>query len=263
MRAFRRAEVFRWCARQTRLEINAAREQCHDIGGASCDACTELVLPRLRNACDPNSYALAPNSVDRRSICDIALAGTEYEGRALILYRPYNASAPPDALRAARELCELGPQAAPRSPSYFHLSETPPDESDASSFPEPADPSPLTSWSEALCGSLAPQAYWYRFTHGAPDPEDPHAHVIEVKTEEIYDYSFVMPVDRVEFTLHRACSLDPAMAETASSVDTDADGTPDTLRITWSAIEGDVCLRVQPKDPNAQTGFTIDWSGRS
>jgi hypothetical protein len=73
LRAFRHAEAPRWCQFQTFIEINAAREACKNNGpfSAQCDACVEIVVPRLRNACDPGNDPQKPGISDGRAICDL------------------------------------------------------------------------------------------------------------------------------------------------------------------------------------------------
>lgn len=73
-RAFRAAETLALCRSETWEDLQAARLRCRDSGSRfsdACQACVQVVAPRLRNACDPgSSFQPRSHGVDNRAICD-------------------------------------------------------------------------------------------------------------------------------------------------------------------------------------------------
>jgi hypothetical protein len=268
LRAFRDAELPYWCLNERTETITQAREACRASpapgpGGdsAECQACVELVLPRLRNACDAGADGFRPNAlgVDRRSACDLFQAKGLFTRFSYFnaLHHPFEPNAGEtweDATRrTARKLCREDVLELGAAMGYGYQSGPP----EAATL---QDDSPFESewWYSATCG-LSEKAHWWKYRH---DAGAAHTHAYVVEAANIAGrgtrFNYVDPVDRLELTLFRGPDCLQDQNPIQGTLVTRPDGTQ-ALRVAWQLNGGaDVmCLRVRPRGATVRTGYRI------
>ena len=259
VQAFRPAHLTELCAEDDEAAMRAATGAClasGDRASVACDACVEVVLPKLRNACDEQSWmrvvpALAEGD-DKRlwhgSLCDYA--GVE---PAAPVYEPYDPSDVGDARRAARDHCARPPiEASAEEPSYAHHRDPP-------SLNSPMGLSRVGTLRGNICGAgyLEAREPSWTFHH---DRSEEH--------EDKYDYRFVLtaprgasgksPIKDLEFGLYLGDCTQRIIAATAPK-DLNGDGVAEAYELTWSATKPDqyVCVRVKAGGYRVSTPYQL------
>lgn len=249
LRAFREAELPYWCEANDGDAIGAARERCKVQGGLACDACVEVLLPHLRNACDRGSWEPFGRDDDRRSMCDVLAEDGLVSGEPYAVYRPYDNGDVADAERAARELCQLGRQSPLEEyPAWYDFREEP---------PEGITPHWAGGWLEnhATCGAGIGE-HWWHFVH-EPAGWD-HEDVLTFTLMMFDDFPYFTPADRLELAVMEDC--DEARTTIVPASDTNGNGTPETIEWRRPIVEGgtwEICMRLRTLDEKVQTGFSF------
>lgn len=257
MRAFRAAELPRWCGAERWESLNAAREACKAAGPTSnqCDACVQLVAPRLRNACEPGGYesALMDGDSDPRSLCDI-LADSEVADRPPAVhryvhypYQPQGTETELDALlRASRAACLAGAEARPYELGIDYDA-GPPVEAQ-----RVGDGVLIYNWAGEQCGADGER--WWRFVHVVGS-----AHNLEFRLDRLPSGLLTPHGTLADFELvgfrGPACDATGPADFTATPIDEDGDGAADATTFLWpthGVTPQEICVRLRAVDPAAR-----------
>lgn len=268
LRAFRRGELRTWCEASKVEDLQRAAMLCErslDTGagdGAECDACAELVLPHMRNACDEGSYdpevtgrpallADEPPYFDHRSMCDIA--APLLAGDPVVVYAAYD----PDraeqgtALEAARSLCESG--FIDTDPIAYEFDDAPPPLDEALSIDE------VTLQEERSTCGAAGEVHWFRFTH---DPDLGHVHQLLLTASPLIDsndQSHTAEIDELRIELFSGDDCE-VPGPPAALRDTDQDGVVDAWAIPWETgpeRPNEICIRVSSREYDTWTNYVL------
>ena len=265
LRAFRAAETPTWCREQTWDSLNAARRECQsswDATSVECTACTRLLLPRLRNACDPSGPELepGPGDFDGRAICDFydeaGLVSVLREDEMVhVPFEPEGGETDQEAIaRVALEQCFAGPQERPSRVGSTY--ESTPDE--AAPYTLSAQTTGFTH-DEITCGREG-GVHWDRVTHPAGSPSGTVE--ITLTPTELVGYPYAASANDFELAVFQgpACT-DPIVVIPGEQ---EPDGVP-WLQTTWvvdTAVPDEICIRVRPLRPIVRSGHSLHVSRR-
>ena len=260
LRAFRRAELQTWCEASEIEDLQRAAALCQGSLGADCDACAELVLPHMRNACDAGSYdpevtgrpALLteePPYFDHRSMCDIA---SPLLGKVPpVLYAAYDPAEQGTALAAALSLCESGFIAT--DPIEYDFDEEPPPSDEALGIDE------ITLNEERSTCGAAGKVHWFRLTH---DANLTHVHQLLLTPSPLIDsngQSHTAEVDKLTVDVFSGEDCVTA-GPSASLRDTNQDGLADAWAVPWGtgpAKPNEICIRVTASEYDSWTNYAL------
>ncbi len=265
MRGFRAAELPRWCGADRWSSLNAAREACKNapMGEASvqCDACVQMVAPRLRNACEPGGFDRLVMAGDRdpRALCEILRdAGGAHaaSGNNEYVHYPYElrtGETPEAALvRAARSACFEGEEAEPWDVGISY------DPGPPAAAQNVGDGVMAYYWEESHCGTDG--EHWWRFEHIVGS-----AHTLHVRLGRVTDGALLTPhgdISDWELVGLQGPACDPASTPvfTATPQDEDGDGQPELLKFIWSAtglVREEICVRLRANDPSVRGRMSL------
>ena len=265
LRAFRSAQLATWCGAERWESLNAARDACEASAAATsveCDACVQLVAPRLRNACEPGAIPrLEMEGRDPRSLCEIlrdADGADATPGNNHYVHWPYEPEGTErgiDALaRAAREACRAGAQPFPFRLGLMY-DEDYPDEA------QNVGDGVLTYYFEAgMCGNDG--EFYFRFVHVVGSP---HTLGVELRVVEDAGFPNNANVEEFELVAYQGPACDGAVLFTGTASDTDDDGVNDLNAFTWEAsglVAEEICVRVAAKKPWARARLGLGVNRR-
>jgi len=234
LRAFREAEVPYWCDAD---DLELARLACRQDEEA-CEACIEMVIPHMRNACGPDDYVEASDGgADRRSMCDVFGAGEEGD----YVYGPYLDGDLDSLTRTASNLCHgvYGPnELTERLHAQGHADGPPPGAS-------PAHLGILTHTGVACGGEILSD--WQRFAHD-PSAED-HVHEWAVRAIGWLGGG-AGDIDQLDVQMFAGprCAEEDRIDAPRVVSDHDDNGIADTVVITQTipaGQTGEVCFRIR------------------
>jgi hypothetical protein len=264
LRAFRDAEGPHWCSGDNWRDLNAAREACRGkpANSAQCQSCVQVLLPRLRNGCDPGPEGFEPmtGTVDNRSLCDLFFEdGVRLLPRVNdrptvppMVHVPFDPKDGEDwasaARRVALEACQSGPEPFPVAWAYG-TSATPPATATVIA------PFPFAGYigERALCGRGVATLWWrYDLTHACCNHFQIRVGRVGGSGGSVFDY--VDRVENLELLLLRGPRCDPVLDLIATATQE-----ADTLHLRAPAA--DVCFRLKAKNRNVRTGihYSLDW----
>lgn len=254
LRAFHGAELPYYCASDTPERLLKARNACRGRPGTSaeCEACVELHLPHLRNACDPGEGFI--DYTKNRSACDVLLDGGvsapfARENAVHVPFEPVgNETMEQAARRATLDACQrAGPELIQRAQAY--------------GFSGP-DAGVITiggAWfgstrTMALCGLVAGE-HWvhYRWLSG-----DQRALRVKLATTPFPTWGFSAPTTDFELSVLPGCDPTSAQARSVSGGGVPiVDGGP-AAELSLTGVDlPDFCIRVRPLSRVMRSGFVM------
>ena len=260
--AYRAAHTKQLCEQEGPEALGAARAVCRKSRNAdstACSACVDVVLPKLRNACDEACYdkqvrALADG--DKRkivhgSLCDYA--GVEPKAP---VYRAYDPDKKSAALEAARKVCfEADPAASDRRYARKH-------ESLELNTPVELGTS-RRQWDAngTICGAGHEQARApsFTFTHAG---KGPGKHTIQLTATPADPSGSSTSVADLELTLFKGdCTT--LIVASKQTLAPDRHGVPKKRELIWSpASTGEAaCVRVKAANYGVLSGYWLDVRG--
>ncbi len=254
LREFRSGEIARACSDETAADLDAARALCRTVGGEACDACTEVLLPHLRNGCDEQSWLSVDGTThpEYASVCDELRRVGAITVTPVGVYDRYHVGDVTDAERAARGLCVTPPPPPPTTPPTW-------DPPGTATPPVSTLVDTIGSYFEnhAWCGPVTDYVTWHQ--HHEPYAGPPHTHTFLFETAVLLDLPMSVPFDHFVFERLASCAPGAAVASAGVPVDSSGDGTPDALQIDWTPpIAGeDICLRLRDTMDLDVTGWRL------
>lgn len=265
LRAFREAEAPYWCSADSWTALEAARTACRGKAPTSpeCRACVQVIGPKLRNACDPGMEGgnVPSNDVPQpRSICDAMAADGVMPSNGPGVNWPYvrdgGETWEQAAERAVMEACQAGPQGTVSPTAALQYT--------YDLAPQPVGDRLTTAsggftQTGGICGRSPTPTQW---EHWRTLGDLARAWRIELQPTTTSYFGAAQPLSRLTLDLYNGPRCDPMLdlRATGAPVDTDGDGMPDTLRVTWTTVMGtpdDVCVRVSAKDTLTRTGYRL------
>lgn len=233
LRAFREAEVPYWCDGD---DLELARAACKQDEEA-CEACIEMVIPHMRNACGPADYVEHAGDVDRRSMCDVFGAGEEGD----YVYGPHLDGDQGSLVRTASNLCRgvYGLNTLTERLEVVGHTDGPPAQAGAAHLG-------MLTHSGAVCGGEA-LSEWLRFVHDPPNEDHEHLWAVRAIGWLGGGAGDARQLDVQMFAGPR-CGEEDRIDAPRELTDSNADGVSDTITITQTVPAGqtgDVCFRIR------------------
>lgn len=261
LRAFRAAELPRWCGVERWESLNAARDACAlgESDSVACDACVQMVAPRLRNLCNPGNFdERVADGSDPRSLCEAlqdAGAADSPPSASFYVHYPYEIGAGEterDAvIRAAREACLDGSEEA------LALTGMIPYRSLEAMVQNVGTGVMSFYFAGAVCGFDGEQGFRFQSIVGTP-------HTVSVRltagTNSVSTWGGDVEDFAVEAFMGPACDVTALPVYAGIPVDDDGDGIVDALEFDWlatgSATE-ELCVRLRALRPAARSGLEL------
>lgn len=257
LRAFHGAELPYYCAADTPERLLKARDACRGKPATSveCEACVELHLPHLRNACDPGEGFIDYRT--NRSACDVLLdAGvSSLYARENAVHVPFepngNETLEEAGRRTALEACQnAGSELIQRAHVYGF------------SGPDAGVNVIGGAWfgstrTMALCG-LTGGEHWVHYRWFPAMDQRPLR--VKLTSAAFPTYGFSAPTSDFELGLLRGPDCDPArdvlMVQSGGGVPI-VDGGPNA-EISLRGVDlPDFCIRVRPLKRAMRSGFVM------
>ncbi|MBL8917571.1 MAG: hypothetical protein JNJ54_01810 [Myxococcaceae bacterium] len=255
LRAFHSAELPYYCAADTPERLLKARDACRGKPGSSveCQACAELHLPRLRNACDPGEGFI--DYAKHRSACDVLLDGgvSALYARENAVHVPFeprgNETLAEAAQRTALAVCQsAGAELIQRAHAYGF------------SGPDAGVSLIGGAWfgstrTMALCGLLGGE-HWVHYRWQSPMDQRP----LRVRLSSVMFPAFGFTARTTDFELAVLPACDPSSPQVQRVSGGGApivDGGP-PAELTLGAVDlPDFCIRVRPLSRTMRSGFVM------
>lgn len=261
LRGFRQAELATWCTEHTDEDLDALAATCAAKGGEACDACAEVVVPLLRNACDEDSYTqyvalMAGTGTYAReadAVCDVLEGEGVARPGVQVRHRPH-VGAQGQARQAAKGACQspegLARRVKPEGSVTYDMDEGP-----------PATATPLGAYQPSLhytCGATIGRA-WQRVSASAADAGKEVTFRLTTHDIDLIGAApYVQDATALSLDLFEGCGATP----TATGTLRDADGAPGSERreVGWTVPPGggDVCLRVSTAGSTTWASYELE-----